>query len=113
MQMRTSLCRRGVCASVLAVVSLVTPSAMTQTHSYTPPGGMIPNEVVAREVAKVYLTAVYGKAQIKSQLPLLVSHKDKVWTVKGSFNRQHSVGGVAEIDLAQQDGKVLRLTHSM
>lgn len=61
----------------------------------------------------VYLTAVYDKAQIESELPLVVSLKDKVWTVKGSFSRKHSVGGVAEIDLAQQDGRVLRLTHSM
>lgn len=74
---------------------------------------MVPNEAVAREVAKVYLTAVYGQAQIESQLPLIVSLKDRVWTVNGSFNRKHSMGGVAEIELAQQDGRVLRLTHSM
>lgn len=113
MQIRTSFRRYATRASVLFVASVVMTTALAQPHSYPPPGGMIPNEIVAREVAKVYLVAVYGKAQIESEFPLVVSLKDKVWTVQGSFNRKHSAGGVAEIDLAQQDGRVLRLTHSM
>ena len=113
MQMSIFLLRHLLCASILVATSLLAINALAQTHSYTPPGGMVPNEAVARAVAKVYLTAVYGQAEIESQLPLIVSLKDKVWTIKGSFNKKHSVGGVAEIDLAQQDGRVLRLTHSM
>jgi len=96
-----------------AVLTLQSANASTEAHSYSPPDGVIANEVVAREIAMIYLSAVYGKAQIQSQLPLLVSRKGDVWTIKGSFNRRRSVGGVAEIDLAQQDGRVLRLTHSM
>lgn len=113
MQMSASswLVAARVCPLFFA--GLVAMTALAQTHSYTPSGGMIPNETVAHDVARVYLTAAYGKARIESQLPLVVGFKDKVWTVKGSFNRMHSVGGVAEIDLAQQDGRVLRLTHSM
>lgn len=100
-------------ACMLLTVGSAIPGAYAQTHSYEPPDGVIPNETVALDIAKVYLTTVYGKAQIESELPLVASLKDKVWTVRGSFKKKYSVGGVAEIDLSQQDGRVLRLTHSM
>lgn len=103
----------AACAMTFAVLALQPANASSEAHSYAPPEGVIANEIVARAIAMIYLSEVYGKAQIQSQLPLLVSRKGDVWTIKGSFNIKHSVGGVAEIDLAQQDGRVLRLTHSM
>jgi hypothetical protein len=105
--------KMNVAVSLVLVTNMVTMSAAAQTHSYAPPGGMIADAAIARDLAKVYLIAVYGKKQIEYELPLSVSLKEKVWTVKGILNGKRRDGGVAEIDLAQQDGRVLRLTHGM
>lgn len=113
MQVNKSFWRNAICACLPILFSLITPAALSQSYLSELPGGVVPNQAVACAVAKVYLSEVYGKANIESQLPLVATLQGKVWTVKGTFNRKHSVGGVAEIDIAREDGRVLRLIHTM
>ena len=81
-----------------------------QGQSYTPPNGFIPDSLTAVRVAAAILYPIYGQNQIREELPLVASLSGSVWTVHGSLPA-HSVGGVAEIQLAKRDARVIRVTH--
>lgn len=98
---------------VVFLLTLATSIAAGQGHSYTPPQGVVASQEIAKGVAKIYLSAIYGTKQIEQQLPLVARLSGDIWTVSGTLSGRHKLGGVAEIDLSKKDGKVLRITHSM
>lgn len=76
-----------------------------------PGRGVISNAQTASAVAFAYLVPIYGKAQIRRELPLRATLRDHVWTVEGVLP-PGSVGGTAFIALCQPNGTVLRIIHS-
>jgi hypothetical protein len=86
------------------------PRCAARVDFYQPPRGIISTSRIAAEVAQTYLEAIYGERVIARQLPLQVSMKRGVWHAKGVMPR-NSVGGVAEIDMCQSTGQVLRVVH--
>lgn len=97
--------------TMLAVVGADTDAArcpMPVQRDQTP-RAMIDNENTAKQIAEIYLTKIYG-AELKGELPLQASLQDGIWYLRG-HSRQLMVGGVAEIDLCQSNGQVLRVFH--
>lgn len=79
-----------------------------------PPDGVIRDGLVAAKVAEIYLTSVYGKDQIEKQRPLVADLSGGIWTIRGTPpSKGRSFGGVAEIEIAKTDGRVLRMSHSL
>jgi hypothetical protein len=110
------------CALLLAWVAL--PSAkplnaqsdsMSTQHSYNPPQGFIPDSITAVRVAEAVLVPVYGAEQIERQKPLTASLRGDVWVVKGQLRPRRpgarAAGGVALVEIAKKDGRILRMTH--
>ena len=79
-------------------------------HSYVPKRGFVPDSITAVRVAEAVLDAAYGTTQIDAQKPLRVTLSRGVWTVMGTLPRL-TPGGVAEVRIARQDGRILRMTH--
>lgn len=99
---------------LLLVATLTTaspdPRCAARVDFHRSPRGIITTPRMAREVARIYLNAVYGADWIDRELPLKVSIARGVWHVEGQLP-PGSVGGVAEIDLCQSTGRVLRMVH--
>lgn len=80
-------------------------------HAYRPPEGYVPDSITAIRIAKAVLTPVYGAGQIDHEGPLSASLSAGVWTVKGTLPAG-MVGGVAVVQIAKRDGRILRMSHS-
>lgn len=79
---------------------------------YNRPYGIIQNETIAVEYAKLILVPIYGRDEIESQKPYSVSlHKNSVWSVKGSL-KENELGGTFSITINKSDGRVLSIFHS-
>jgi hypothetical protein len=98
-------------AMMLATVPGPDPRCAARVGFYHPPHGVISSPEVAARVAEAYLDAIYGKKIIDRELPLKVSIQRGVWHVSGKDLPTGWVGGVAEIDLCQTNGQVLRVVH--
>ncbi|MCP6274908.1 YbbC/YhhH family protein, partial [Klebsiella pneumoniae] len=75
---------------VLLVLAFLSQSAYAEdarckvpVGRYQPKAGIIPNAQMAKAIAQIYLTAIYGAAQIRSELPLAAKLKNGVWLVQG------------------------------
>jgi hypothetical protein len=79
-------------------------------HSYVPANGFVPTAEVAVEIARAVLTPIYGGERIQRQLPLNARLMDDRWIVEGSLPPGR-LGGVAHIEIAKSDGRILRVTH--
>jgi hypothetical protein len=54
---------------------------------------------------------VYGKELIESEKPYSATLKNGVWTVTGSLPKPYTLGGVAEAQISQETGRVLKIIH--
>ncbi len=79
-------------------------------RSYIPTKGFVPDAVTAIRIAVAVWTPIYGEKQIRSEKPFKARLRRGVWTVTGSLPEEW-VGGVAEADIAQKDGRILRVIH--
>lgn len=79
-------------------------------HSYKPEAGYVPDPETAIRIALAVWEPIYGKEQIAGEKPYVATLSGEVWTVHGSLPKQ-GVGGVAEIDIRKDDGRILRVSH--
>ena len=87
------------------------PRCAARVGFYQPPHDIISTPNMAARIAEIYLDAIYGKVLIDRELPLKVSIAREIWHVTGNDFPVPSVGGVAEIDMCQSTGQVLRVVH--
>jgi hypothetical protein len=78
--------------------------------------GFVPDEATAIRIAEAVLEPVYGKKKIRGERPFHGTLSNGVWTVRGSLPKNFPplfivFGGVAEIDIAKEDGRILRIVH--
>ena len=53
---------------------------------------------------------IYGEEKIEVEKPYHANLKNGIWTVTGSLPEGWD-GGVAEAQISQEDGKILRIIH--
>lgn len=87
------------------------PRCSARIGFYQPSRGIISTPRMAAHIAEIYLTAIYGSDLIRRELPLKVSIDREIWHITGKDLGANVVGGVAEIDLCQATGQVLRVVH--
>ena len=83
---------------------------ITNRANYKPKDGYVPDEQTAIAVAVAVWTPIYGKDKIEGEKPYNAHLKNGVWTVTGSLPEGFD-GGVAEADIAKDDGRILRVIH--
>lgn len=83
--------------------------------SYQPPTGCVPDAKTAVRIAIAVWSPIYGEKRIQGERPFHAFLQHGVWTVTGSLPRlkgnAKAVGGVAFAEIAQRDGRVLRVIH--
>ena len=82
----------------------------TESQSFRPERGCIPDEKTAINVAESILSPIYGADTVASERPFSATLVKGVWIVKG-YLAPGWAGGVAEIELSKESGKVLRICH--
>lgn len=71
---------------------------------------MVPTEETAVAIAIAVFKPIYGADKVNREKPFRASLKAGVWHVSGSLP-PGAIGGTAEAEIAQQDGRVLRVWH--
>ncbi len=79
--------------------------------NYKPKDGYVPDEQTAIAIAVAVWKPIYGKQKIEKEKPYKAQLKNDVWTVTGSLPKGFDKGGVAEADIAKDDGRILRVIH--
>lgn len=76
------------------------------------PNGILPNDSLAVEMAKIVLFPIYGKKEIEKHKPYQVKLiNNEIWSIKGQLDNNHE-GGTFSILINKSDGKVLAISHS-
>jgi hypothetical protein len=88
-------------------------SALAQ--GYRPKEGYVPDSATAVKIAEAVLIPVYGEKQIQSEQPFTAKLKKGVWSVQGTLHcpdgKANCFGGVAEIQISKDDGRILSMSH--
>ena len=71
---------------------------------------MVPDQETAIRIAVAVWTPIYGKKQIESEKPYKATLKNEVWYITGSLP-EGWLGGVAEAEIAKDDGCIIRVSH--
>ena len=79
-------------------------------HNYKPDGGYVPDAATAIAIAVAVWNPIYGEEQIDREKPFTARLESGVWTVSGSLPKG-MLGGVAEAEIAKDDGRILRVSH--
>jgi hypothetical protein len=94
--------------AAFALCSGIALAAGTSKLSYKPEVGYVPDEETAIAIAVAVWSPIYGKNAIEKDKPFRARLSEGVWTVKGTLPKGQK-GGVAEADIAKDDGRILRV----
>ena len=108
---------RAITTAAIVLLVVTTPAlAATDVRcaatvgGYQPATGMVGDRSIALEIARTYLSAIYGAEQIAAEMPLKATVREGVWHVEGVLKPGFD-GGVAEIEICQSTGRVLSVRH--
>ena len=96
---------------LLSGVSIMSNPAEQLTHV---PDGFVPNEKTAVRITEAVLGPIYGEEKINSEKPFSakLNEQGDVWTVNGHLSDQYNHrGGVATVEIAKNDGRILQVWH--
>ncbi len=99
----------GVAFTVLSCAA----ASADEAFNYRPPDGVVPDAGTAVRIAEAVLAPIYGADTVKREEPFHATLSHGVWHVRGDLHCRECVGGVAEIDISKQDGRVLRISHGV
>ena len=96
---------------LLALICSVSVAlAAEPKHTYKPPGGYVPDAATAIKIAVAVWEPIYGRDHIAQMKPFHAALNGSVWTVQGSLPSR-GPGGVPIAEIAQSDGRILRISH--
>jgi hypothetical protein len=82
----------------------------TARHNVKPKGGSVPDAKTAIAIALAVWGPIYGDDQIAKEKPYQARLTKGVWIVEGSLP-EGWLGGVALVEIAKDDGRILRVNH--
>ena len=95
-------------------------SVMALAQEQKPASGYVPDSRTAVKIAEAVLMPVYGEKHIESERPFKATLKDNTWTVagtlhcpkgKGKKSDMICMGGVATVQIAKDDARILSMVH--
>ncbi|MFC3146799.1 YbbC/YhhH family protein [Piscinibacterium candidicorallinum] len=97
--------------NIAIALLLFIPAAYSQSpHNFKPARGYVPDAGTAIKIAVAVWEPIYGQEQISRQKPFKAVLVNGTWIVEGTLPK-NSLGGVAVAEIAQDDGKILRVGH--
>jgi len=81
-----------------------------RAQNYKPRDGYIPTKEVAIKIALAIWEPIYGKDKIANEAPYNAILVNGIWHVSGTLP-EGWIGGVAEIEIEKESGKIIRLSH--
>jgi hypothetical protein len=75
-----------------------------------PSNGYVPNAETAAAIGVAVLTPIYGQANVAKDRPYTATLAGGIWTVRGTLP-QGVTGGTAVLEIAKEDGRILRIFH--
>lgn len=80
-------------------------------NTYVPNEGFVPNEETAIKIAEAVWLPIYGES-INNKKPFIAEYNEaeEFWEVYGTLP-ENMIGGVPEIKIRKNDGKILHVTH--
>ena len=72
--------------------------------------GVVPDASTAIRIAEAVCIPIYGEQAVQHERPFDATLEDEVWTVTGSLP-DGMLGGVAEVRISKQDGRILGVLH--
>ena len=94
----------ALCASLLF-------AADPEKHNYKPKDGYVPDAKTAVKIAVAVWEPIYGEQVIAGERPYVAELTNGIWIVQGSLPK-NVPGGVAIAEIAKDDGRILRVSHS-
>ena len=85
-------------------------SSLPELESYVPKGGVVSSPDIASRIAEIIAISIYGKKQIFSERPYIITERENVWIIRGSIKKDLK-GGVFEIIIQKNDGRVVYINH--
>jgi hypothetical protein len=82
----------------------------TESPSYVPRDGFVPDERTAIAIAEAILIPIMGEKEVLIERPFQANLSGEVWIVTGTLPRGF-VGGTAIVKIARRDGRILHMTH--
>jgi len=101
---------RALSCFIAVICGLTTAVAGEPKHNYTPPNGYVPDAATAIKIAVAVWEPIYGRDPVAEKKPFHATLKDGTWTIEGSLPKGW-LGGVPEAEIAQRDGRILRISH--
>ena len=103
-----------LCFAVIIVIVIgVTLKAdiFNKSMEFIPDEGIVPNEETAIKIAEAIWLPIYGD-NIYTKQPFIAEYdeKSRTWYVHGSLS-ENTPGGVPEIKISKQDGKIIYINH--
>lgn len=84
-------------------------------HSVIPKEGFVPDRETAIKIAEAVWTPIYGAEKISQEKPFVAELRNGVWIVSGTLPSAPPAltrkGGVATIEIAKRDGRILAVSH--
>lgn len=85
--------------------------ASQERHTFVPSHGFVPDSTTAIAIAEAVLRPIYGVEQVDKEKPFSAALQADRWVVVGHLAKGQ-LGGVATVELARLDARILRVTHS-
>ena len=80
------------------------------SSGYKPSEGFIPTAEVAVEIADIVLSNLFGKANIDEQKPFSINLDNGIWIIDG-YLESGMKGGTAYMEISQETGEILKVSH--
>jgi hypothetical protein len=94
----------------LLVATLASAGGPEGPCAVKPKNGYVPDSNTAIKIAVAVWEPIYGAEHIANEKPYTAVLANGVWTVHGAVPGG-SVGGAAIAEIAQDDGRILRVGH--
>ena len=97
---------------ILALLMIISPclAEESQKHSFIPKDGFVPDKATAIRIAEAVWIPIYVEEKINSEKPIKATLHNGIWIVEGSLP-EGLAGGVAMAEIANKDGRIIRVSH--
>ena|SRR5215472_745757 len=111
--------KRATCTTILYTAIAIAGATAQQANKAAPVAVL--DEATAVQIAEKALARVYGKKKVASERPFKATLRAGIWYVGGTLycKNEHGkrivgacIGGVAMAEVRQNDGRVLKATHT-
>ena len=96
---------------LLALTGLTALTLLAADAAFKPKNGFVPDKETAIKIAVAVWTPIYGKEHIEKESPYSAELVEGVWIVNGHLPAE-VLGGVAHAEIAKDDGRIVRISHS-